>query len=66
MLVPSTSTLSIRFGFDPLVLKVFSMSPINKHEEEFSMSEIFVSLVLSIKKDGKKRIKSLILFIPIE
>jgi hypothetical protein len=64
--VPSTSTLSIRLGFDPLVLKAFSMSPINKHEDEFSMSEIFVSLVLSIKKDGKKRIKSLILFIPIE
>jgi hypothetical protein len=42
------------------------MSPINKHEEAFSMSEIFVSLVLSIKKDGKKRIKSLILFIPRE
>jgi hypothetical protein len=42
------------------------MSPINKHEEAFSMLEISVSLVLSIKKDGKKRIKSLILFIPIE
>jgi hypothetical protein len=66
MLVPSMSTLSIKFGFNPLVLKAFCMSPINKHEEEFSMSEIFVSLVLSIKKDGKKRIKSLILFIPIE
>ena len=66
MLVPSTSTLNIKFGFGPLVLKDFCMSPINKHEEAFYMSEIFVSLVLSIKKDGKKRIKSLILFIPIE
>jgi hypothetical protein len=51
---------------DPLVLKVFCISPINKHEEEFSISEIFVNRVLSIKKAGKNKIKSLILVIPIE
>ena len=58
-------TLTIKLGLNPLVLKTLTISPINKHDDEFSISARLVSLVLSIRKDGKNKIKSLILLIPI-
>ena len=62
---PPISTFSIRFGLKPFVFIILVIAPTKRHWSPDVTDIMSVSCVLSIKKEGKNKIKSLILLIPI-